>query len=191
MKIIRNIYDWMSSKVDSKYAIFWLSILFFTEAIFFFPVDPLLILFCVQNSKRSFFYATIATFSSLLGGILGYTIGALMWKSVGIKMVTWIISEATFNNAVLKYKLYQSWAVLIAGFTPLPYKVITLSAGFCNLPLIPFIVFSLISRGARFFLIAGIIYTWGSQIKYFIDRYFNQLVLLFTILMILSFWLLK
>ena len=191
MKIIRKIYDWMGSKVDSKYAIYWLSILFFTEAIFFFPVDPLLILFCVQNSKRSFYYAAIATVSSILGGVAGYTIGSLMWQSVGIKMVSWIISEATFNNAVLKYKLYQNWAVLIAGFTPLPYKAITLSAGFCNLPLIPFVVFSLISRGTRFFLVAGTIYIWGAQIKDFIDRYFNQLVVLFTVILVFSFWLLK
>lgn len=191
MKVIRKTYDWMGNKVESKHALFWLSILFFVEAIFFLPVDPLLVLFCVQNNKKAFLYATIATISSICGGIAGYLIGSLMWQSVGIKMVSWIISEATFNSAVLKYKLYQNWAVLIAGFTPLPYKAITLSAGFCNLPILPFILFSLISRGARFFLIAGTIYIWGTQIKNFIDRYFNQLVLLFTVLLILSFLLLK
>ena len=114
-----------------------------------------------------------------------------MWEGIGAKLVSWIISENTFNNAVLKYKLYQNWAVLIAGFTPLPYKAVTLSAGFCKLSLMPFIVFSLISRGARFFLIAGAIRIWGIQIKNFIDRYFNQLVILFTIIIILSFLLLK
>jgi len=191
MKIIRKIYDWMASKVDSKHATTWLAFLFFLEAFLFFPVDPLLILFCIQNNKRSFFYATVATFSSILGGVAGYAIGSLMWQSVGIKLVSWIISEATFNSAVLKYKLYQNWAVLIAGFTPLPYKAVTLSAGFCNLPLLPFLFFSLISRGARFFLVAGTIYIWGAQIKDFIDRYFNQLVILFTAIVILSFWLLK
>jgi membrane protein YqaA with SNARE-associated domain len=191
MKPIRKIYDWMGNKVDSGYANIWLAVLFFIEAVFFIPVDPLLIIFCISNNKRSFFYAAVATISSVAGGIFGYTIGSLMWKSVGLKMISWIISESAFNQAVLKYKLYQNWAVLIAGFTPLPYKAITLSAGFCNLPLIPFIVFSLISRGARFFLLAGTIHIWGSQIKNFIDRYFNQLVILFTVILVFSFWLLK
>jgi membrane protein YqaA with SNARE-associated domain len=162
MKIIRTLYDWMGTKVDSYYANTWLSLLFFIEAFFFIPVDPLLILFCVQKNKRSLYYATVATLSSVIGGFVGYMIGAVMWNSIGIKLVSWIISEQTFHNAVLKYKLYQNWAVLIAGFTPLPYKAITLSAGFCNLPLIPFLVFSLISRGARFFLVAGIIRIWGA-----------------------------
>jgi membrane protein YqaA with SNARE-associated domain len=181
----------MGEKVDSYYATTWLSFLFFIEAFLFVPVDPLLILFCIQKNKRSLYYAIVATLSSVVGGLFGYIIGAAMWNSIGMKLVSWIISEQTFHNAVLKYKLYQNWAVLIAGFTPLPYKAITLSAGFCNLPLIPFLVFSLISRGARFFLIAGIIRIWGAQIKHFIDRYFNQLVILFTIIIILSFWLLK
>lgn len=130
MKIIRKTYDWMGSKVNSNNAIFWLAILFFTEAVFFIPVDPLLMLFCIQNSKRSFFYATVATLSSVAGGIFGYLIGYFLWNSVGSGLVNLVISENTFNQAVLKYKLYQNWAVLIAGFTPVPYKAITLSAGF-------------------------------------------------------------
>ena len=191
MKVIRKVYDWMGQKAHSKRAIPWLSFLFFIEAFFFIPVDPLLILFCVENNKRSFFYATVATISSVLGGIFGYMIGNLMWQSIGSKLVSWIISEATFNQAVLKYKFYQNWAVLIAGFTPLPYKAVTLSAGFCNLPLAPFIIFSLIARGTRFFLIAGAIKIWGVQIKNFIDKYFNQLALFFVLIIILGFWLLK
>jgi len=191
MKFVRKIYDWMGAKVESAYATTWLSFLFFIEAFFFIPVDPLLIIFCVQKSKRSLYYAAVATLSSVAGGFVGYMIGSVMWNSIGLKLVSWIISEQAFHKAVLKYKLYQNWAVLIAGFTPLPYKAITLSAGFCKLPIVPFLVFSLISRGARFFLVAGIIRIWGAQIKYFIDRYFNQLVILFTVLLVLSIWLLK
>lgn len=191
MKFIRKIYDWMGNKVHSPYASYWLAFLFFIEAFFFFPVDPLLILFCVNDNKKSMRFASIATTSSVVGGIFGYAIGALMWQSVGSSLVSWAISEQTFNQAISKYQLHQNWAVLIAGFTPLPYKAITLSAGFCKLSLAPFIFFSFISRGARFFLLAGAIRIWGSEIKRIIDQYFNQLVILFTILLILSFWLLK
>ena len=187
MKFIRNIYDWMGTKVDSAYAEFWLAALFFIESSFFIiPVDPLLMLYCIQNNRRSLYYATIATTASVFGGLFGYAIGFLMWDSIGIKLVDWIISEAVFNQVVAKYKLYQNWVVLVAGFTPVPYKAITVSAGFCKLPVVPFVIFSLLGRGARFFLIAGAIRLWGGYIKVFIDRYFNYLVVAFTVILVLS-----
>jgi len=191
MNYIRKLYDWMGEKVKSPYADYWLGMFFFMEAVFFIPVDPLLILYCIHNRSKSIYYATLATLSSVAGGLFGYFIGATLWDSVGIKLVSWIISESSFNGAVENYKLYQNWAVFIAGFTPLPYKAITISAGFCGLSVIPFITFSLLSRGSRFFLLAGTIRIWGEQVKGFIDRYFNQLVVLFVILIVLSFWILK
>ena len=186
--LLKRLYDWMGKKVHAPYATLLLGALFFIEAIFFVPVDPLLILYCVENQKRSLFYATVATLASVTGGFAGYLIGAYAWQSVGSTLITWIISEKTFLQAVETYHAYQNWAVLIAGFTPLPYKAITLSAGFCRLPLLPFLVCSLIARGARFFLLAGAIHLWGSGIKIFIDRYFNQLVVLFSLLIIGSIW---
>jgi membrane protein YqaA with SNARE-associated domain len=192
VKIIRKIYDWMGEKVDSPYADWWLVALFFIESSFFIiPVDPLLILYCVTKPSRSLYYASIATAASVAGGLFGYAIGAVMWHSVGMLLVKWLISEQTFYDVVAKYKLYQNWAVLIAGFTPVPYKAITISAGFCNLALIPFTICSFLGRGARFFLVAGAIRVWGPQIKIFIDRYFNQLVVAFVSIVILSVWGLK
>ncbi len=188
-KLLRKLYDWMGAKVHSPYATWWLAGLFFIEAFFFVPVDPLLILYCVENRSRSLWYAAIATVSSVLGGITGYAIGALAWHSIGSTLVSLVISQASFDHAVETYKLYQNYAVLIAGFTPLPYKAITLSAGFCNLPLLPFVVCSFLSRGARFFLVSSLIFVFGKQIKYFIDRFFNQLVVLFTVLVVASLWL--
>ncbi|MBX9830978.1 VTT domain-containing protein [Candidatus Babeliales bacterium] len=187
MKWIKRIYDWMGSKVEHPHANWWLFGLFFIESSFFFiPVDPLLILFCVHNRKRSFFYASVATVASVLGGMFGYLIGSTLWDSIGFKLVSWIISEATFNHVVAQYSLYESWAVFIAGFTPIPYKAVTISAGFCKLPFMPFVGYSILARGARFFLVAGAIRKWGVAIKRFIDDYFNYLVVAFTILLILS-----
>ncbi len=183
-KLIRHIYDWMGDKVRSPYATIWLAFLFFIEAIFFLPVDPILMLFCIENQKRSLYYAAVATSASVLGGLGGYLIGALAWQSIGQQLVNLVISQASFERAVANYEYYQNAAVLIAGFTPLPYKAITLSAGFCRLPVIPFLLCSLISRGARFFLVAGAIHLWGASMKLFIDRYFNQLVVLFTLLVV-------
>ncbi len=183
-KLIRKLYDWMGDKVRSPYATSWLAFLFFIEAIFFLPVDPILMLFCIENQKRSLFYAAVATSASVLGGLGGYLIGALAWQSIGQQLVNLVISPAVFERAVANYEYYQNAAVLIAGFTPLPYKAITLSAGFCRLPIVPFLLCSLVSRGARFFLVAGAIHIWGASMKLFIDRYFNQLVVLFTLLVV-------
>ncbi len=190
MKWIRRVYDWMGSKVDSPYADWWLIILFFVESSFLIiPVDPLLILYCITNTQRSMYYATVTTISSVLGGIFGYAIGALLWQSLGMVLVKWIISEPTFFRVVAKYKIYQNWAVLFAGFAPVPYKAITISAGFCHLSFIPFVVCSFIGRGARFFLVAGAIRLWGPQIKDIIDRYFNQLVIAFVFIFVACVWL--
>lgn len=187
MKVIRNIYDWMGSKVGSAYADAWLIALFFIESSFFIiPVDPLLILYCISNTKRSLYYAAIATMASVAGGIFGYFIGSVMWYGIGQVLVKWLISEKTFYDVVAKYKLYQNWAVLLAGFTPIPYKAVTISAGFCNLAFVPFVTCSILARGARFFLIAGAIKMWGPQIKDFINQYFNYLVVAFTLMVILS-----
>lgn len=181
--MLKQLYDWMGSQVHKPYAIPFLGILFFIEAIFFVPVDPLLILFCIERRHQAFYLATVATCASVLGGIAGYFLGFGIWESVGQKLVNLILSQATFDSAIARFEHYQSWAVLIAGFTPLPYKAVTLAAGFCRLPLIPFIINSFIARGTRFFLVGGIIYVWGEHIKEYIDQYFNTLVVLFVIIL--------
>ena len=192
MQAVRRVYDWMGSKVENRYALWWLSGLFFIESSCFpIPVDPLLILFCIKNHTRSFYYAWIATCSSVVGGLFGYLIGWLLWDSIGSSLVQLVISPSKFQQARDYYAHYQILAVVIAGFTPLPYKAVTISAGFCKLPLAPFLFFSFLARGARFFLVAGVIRIWGPQMQDFIDRFFSWLVLLFVGLIILSVWVIK
>lgn len=187
--MLKRLYDWLGKQVHSPYAVPLLAVLFFVEAIFFIPVDPILMLYCMEYQKKSLYFAFVATIASVLGGITGYMIGALLWATVGQSLVSLILSQETFDHAVGQFNEHQNWAVLIAGFTPVPYKAVTLGAGFCKLPLIPFIINSLISRGARFFLIGAIISVWGKQMKVYIDRYFNILAVLFVILVALCMWL--
>jgi membrane protein YqaA with SNARE-associated domain len=187
MNIIRRIYDWMGSKVGSPWANAWLLLLFFIESsVFIIPVDPLLILYCVKHQKRSFYYATLATIASVLGGLFGYAIGAVMWHTVGTWIVQNLISQHVFDGVAAKYAIYQHWAVLIAALTPVPYKAVTISAGFCHLSLPSFILFSILGRGLRFYLLAGLIYKWGERIQAFIDRYFNLLAVAFIFILLLS-----
>lgn len=188
---VRRLYDWMGSFVDSPYGSWILAAFFFIEAIFFFPSDPLLILFCVEKQNKALYYATVATIASVLGGIAGYYIGYSVFALIGKALVNIFSTQATFDHLCNQYRLYQNWAVLVAGFTPLPYKLVTLTAGFCKLPLLPFIGCSFIARGARFYLVGGVIYIWGAKIKTYIDEYFNTLLMIFVALVILTVVVLK
>jgi len=188
MLVLKRMYNWCGQQVHTAYAVPLLALLFFVEAIFFVPVDPLLILYCIEDRMQAFYFATIATISSVMGGLMAYFIGFALWEACGRALVGILFSPETFSNVVHSYEQYESWAVLIAGFTPIPYKAITLSAGFCKLPLVPFIIFSLIGRGARFYLIAFGIRLWGDRVKEYIDRYFNLLVIFFTLLVVGTCW---
>lgn len=192
MNAVKNWYNWIGKQVHTPYATPVLILMFFIEAtIFFIPVDPLLILYCLEHRSKTMYYATVATLSSVVGGVFGYLIGFTLWQTIGQLIVTFIISPTTFAKVVHWFTHYENAAVLIAGFTPIPYKAVTIGAGFCKLPIIPFITYSIIARGARFFLLAGIIRLWGDQIKEYIDRYFNLLVVLFVSVVLGSIWLIK
>lgn len=191
MNTLRTMYNWMGRQVYSPYATPILSVLFFIEAIFFLPVDPILIIYCLEHRKKAWFYASVATISSVAGGVVGYYIGYALWQIFSPFIIGWLISAEKFTQAAELFKQYEMWAVLIAGFTPIPYKAVTYTAGVCKLPIIPFIIYSFIARGARFYLLAGIIGTWGAQIKEYIDRYFNLLVALFLFIVLGATWLIK
>lgn len=183
-KALRRLYDWMGTLVHRPFSSLILALFFFIEAIVILPAGPLLVLFCSERPKRSFFYALVATIASVLGGITAYHIGYYVWELAGQKIISFVTTQQKFDYLCHQYQTHEAGAILIAGLTPLPYKVITLTAGFCRLSLIPFIICSLIIRSARLFLIATVMFTWGAHIKDHIDRYFNSLVALFIILLL-------
>jgi len=196
MHAIRRLYDWMGRQVHSKYADPILAFLFFLEAIFFVPTDPMLVLYCLERRDRVFTYAAITTAASVFGGLVSYYIGYWLWFAAGQQIIhssvlAYFMKPETFTYICEQYRIYEVWAILVAGFTPIPYKAATLTAGFCRLPLIPFIICSIIARGSRFYLVAFTISRWGEHIKYYIDRYFNLLVFLFIVLVMGIAYLIK
>jgi len=196
IKSIKQWYHWMASCVYSPYADSILGFLFFLEAIFFLPTDPILIMYCINRQEKAFRYATIATISSVIGGVTSYFIGSVLWSIAGEqiihnKIINYVLSPATFTYISAQYRQYEWWAILIAGFTPIPYKAATLTAGFCKLSLIPFIFCSFIARGARFYLLAAIIKLVGTQLQQSINRYFNIMIALTTLAIIFSLWFLR
>lgn len=199
--IIRKTYDWVLGWAEKPSARTALFILAFAESSFFpIPPDILLIPLVLGARKKWFNLALTVTVASALGGVFGYFIGHFLWWSApqvpsGVAAFFFKnipgFSEAVFWKMQAQYFEYGFWIVFTAGFTPIPYKIFTISSGAFDLNFITFLIASIISRGARFFIISFLIYRFGEPIKKFIDKYFNWLALLFTILLIGGFLVIK
>ncbi len=185
MILFRKLYDWTLKKASQKGATWFLSIISFAESSFFpIPPDIILIPMVLAKKSKAFFYALICTLFSVFGGIFGYLIGLLLFNSIGILLINFYhldLHVAQFKNY---YNSYGAWIVIIAGFTPFPFKVITIASGLFQLNFIVFIVCSILSRGARFYLVSVLLYYFGEGIKILIDKYFNFLTILFLTLLI-------
>ena len=192
MRIFRRLYDWTLDKASKREASWFLSIISFAESSFF-PIPPDIILIPMVLAKRTkaFYYALICTLSSVFGGILGYIIGLILFNSIGVLLVNFYHLDEQLNQFKNYYNSYGAWIVIIAGFTPFPFKVITIASGLFQLNFIVFIICSLFSRGARFYIVSSLLYFFGGKIKIFIDKYFNFLTIVFFILLIGSILIIK
>lgn len=164
----------------------------------FFPIPPdvLLIALCIGATTKSFRFGTICLVGSIVGAVIGYFIGFFLWQNTAGEYTALaqfffdhVFSEESFLSVSALYEKYNFWIVFTAGFTPLPYKLFTISGGLFHINFMMFLVASIISRGLRFYLIAALIWKFGAPIKQFIDKYFNLLAILFTVLLIGSFFL--
>ena len=201
MKYLRRLYDWVLHWAETKYGGIALFALAFAESSFFpIPPDALLIALVLGARTKAFKFATISTVASVTGALLGYAIGHFLWWTPSGEFTS--VATFFFNNipgfthevfyrVQNLYSEYDFWIIFTAGFTPLPYKVFTISSGAFNINLIMFVIASLISRGARFFLVSLLIWKFGPQIKEFIDKYFNSLAIAFTVLLIGGFLVIK
>jgi len=189
--ILRRLYDWVLGWAHTRFGIAALLVLCVAEASFFpIPPDPLLMALCLGSPGRSLRFAGWATLASVAGGILGYLMGWGAWSVLQDPFFQWVpgVTVESFAGVQEIYQRYDFWAIFLAGLTPIPYKVFTLSAGVFGINFPVFVLASLLSRGLRFFLVAGLIWAFGVPIRRFIDRYFNLLTLAFGILLILGFW---
>ena len=197
MKYVRQLYDWMLHWAETPYGPIALFALAFAESSFFpIPPDALLIALVLGARKKAFRFALNSTVASVLGALLGYSIGHFVWWSDGGVFSNFALfffnnipgfTETIFYKVQGLYEEWNFWIVFTAGFTPIPYKVFTISAGAFDVNLILFVIASIVSRAGRFFLVAGLIWKFGDQIKGFIDKYFNLLAIAFTVLLIGGF----
>ena len=185
---IRQIYDrclvWVQSP-SGVWALFFIAV---AESSFFpIPPDVFLMVLCIAVPPKSFRYAAICAVGSVLGGMLGYGLGLGFMDTIGVNILELYGLHNKYEVVQNLYQQYDALAVGAAGFTPLPYKLFTITAGAFKINFVTFILVSIVSRSARFFLVAAFIYKFGAPVRHFIERYFNLLTIVFFILLIGGF----
>ena len=191
---LRRLYEWVLHWADTRFGSVALFINAFAESSFFpIPPDPLLMALSIGKQKKALTFALNCTIASVIGGIFGYWIGHSLWNVLEQPFYRYVpsVSPEAFDNVRLAYDKYNFWVVFAAGFTPIPYKVITIGAGIFNINFFVFILASAVGRAGRFFLVAGMIRIFGKSIKIFIDKYFNLLSILFVVLLVGGFLVIK
>ena len=186
--MIKNLYNKTMALAGHPQAIFLLGAVSFIEASFFpIPPDVMLIPMVLMNPSRAWLFALVATAFSVLGGIFGYLIGAFSYEHIAEPLLYSLGKEAEMVNFSYKYNEIGFWAVITAGISPIPYKVVTIMSGATNLNFAVFLGASIASRGLRFFVVAGLLHFYGHEIRDFIERYLNWVFMLFVILLIVGF----
>ena len=186
----RCLYAWVLHWADSRYAVMALFLLAVAESSFFpIPPDVLLLALCLSVPLSSFRYALLCTAGSIVGGMLGYMIGYGFWQWTAEFFFRWIpgFTPPVFAHMQELFHQYDFWFVFLAGFTPIPYKIITIGAGVFHLNFVIFIIASLVSRGLRFTLIAAMVYRYGDVARVYIDQNFNKLTIVFAVLLVGGF----
>ena len=186
--MLRALYDWTLDLAAHRHARWGLALVAFAESsIFPIPPDIALIPMVLAQRAKAFVYAGICTLSSVIGGIFGYAIGYYLFDLIGRPILDFYGYAEAFHSFAAQYNDYGAWIVFIAGVTPFPYKVITIASGATELNILVFMIASILARGLRFYLVAGLLWWFGEPIRAFIDRYFGLLTILFVILLIGGF----
>lgn len=190
--MIRPLYNWTLRWADTPYALWALAIVAFLESsVFPIPPDILIIPMVLARPSRAWLIAGVAMLASVLGGMMGYWIGATLFDSVGRPVLEFYGKTDYFADFSVRYNQWGAWAVLMAGITPFPYKVITILSGSTGLSLPVFIVSSILARGFRFFVVAALLWRFGAPIRDFLERRLGIVFTVFVVLLIGSFYLVR
>jgi len=186
--MLRRMYDWVIRWAETPYGDWALFIIAFCESSFFpIPPDVLLIALGIAIPKKSLRYALLCSVGSVLGGCFGYLIGWQFMAGFGEKIINLYGFGDKYSYIQDLFIKYDAWAISIAGFTPIPYKIFTIAAGAFKIDFTIFFIASAVSRSARFFVVGGLIYYFGPRIQGFINKYFDMLAVAFTILLVAGF----
>lgn len=191
-QMLRRLYDWTLSLAEGPSALWALAIIAFVESsVFPIPPDILMIPLILARPRQAFLIAGICTAASVAGALLGYYIGFALFEVVGKPILDFYGKGAAFAEFQTRFNAYGAWAVLIAGVTPFPFKVITIASGATHLSLPVFILSSIVARGLRFFVVAALLWRFGAPIRDFIERRLGLAFILFCILLVGGFYVVK
>jgi membrane protein YqaA with SNARE-associated domain len=183
IRMIQRLYDWTLGLAEHRHALWVLGLVAFLESSMFpIPPDIIMIPMILARPNRAFLIAGIALVASVLGGVLGYAIGALAFDALGEPILRALGKGDAMAEFATRFNDMGFWAVLIAGITPFPYKVITIMSGWTSMPLGVFIATSILARGLRFFLVALLLWKFGAPVRDFIEK---RLPLMFTLALVL------
>ncbi|MCO4847590.1 MAG: DedA family protein [Yoonia sp.] len=186
--MLRKLYNWTISLARSPYALWALAVVAFVESSFFpIPPDVIMIPMIIAAPRRAFLIAGVATVASVLGGLFGYYIGAVLFEAIGQPIFDFYGKSHAVAAFSEKFNAYGAWAVLVAGVTPFPFKVITIMSGVTSLSLPVFIVSAIIARALRFFIVAALLWKFGAPIRDFIENRLGLMFILFCVLLIGGF----
>jgi len=190
--MLRRLYDRTLSMADHPRALWFLAIVAFVESsVFPIPPDVLMIPMILARPSRAWLIAGVALAASVLGGLLGYAIGALAYESLGQPILETLGKADKMEAFNTRFNDFGFWAVLTAGVTPFPYKVITIMSGWTGMPLVTFIATSILARGLRFFLVAWLLWKFGAPIRDFIERRLGLMFITFVIILAAGFYAVK
>ena len=190
--MLRRLYDWTIRLAESPHALWALAVVAFAESsVFPIPPDVIMIPMIIAPPKRAFLIAGVALAASVTGGIAGYLIGWGLFESVGRPVLAFYHMTDKFDEFRAAYNDWGAWAVLIAGVTPFPYKVITILSGATGLNFAVFMVASVVARGLRFFVVAGLLWQFGAPIRDFIEKRLGLMFILFVALLLGGFYVVR
>ena len=177
--MLRRLYDWCIAAADRPHAAWLLGIISFVESSFFpIPPDVMMIPMSLARPDKTWYYATLCTLTSVAGGLIGYLIGAALYDTVG----HWIVDAYGYGDKVElfrdAYVRYGAWIILLKGVTPIPYKIVTITSGFADYPILPFVLLSIVARGTRFYFFAFLLHRYGVWARVNIEK---RLGLWFTV----------
>ena len=186
--MLRGLYNWTVEKAAHPHAQWWLALFAFVESSFFpIPPHPLLGLMCLAEPKKAIRFALIATVASVVGGMFGYAIGALLYDSIGVWLITKLGYADIFPWAACTVNANGGWAGFTTASTPIPYKLMTITAGFVHMNFATFLIASIAGRGLIFMTVGVLFRLFGAPIKIFIDKYLVPLTTLFVVLVVGGF----
>ena len=186
--MLRRLYEWTMEKAAHRHAVWWLALFSFVEASFFpIPPHPVLGMMCLAEPKKALRFAIVATLASVAGGCLGYAIGWGLYDTVGKQLLHLLGMEQSFPVAACYLREYGAEIIMIKGATPIPFKLLTITAGFIHMKLVPFILATIVSRAISFLIVGVLFRLFGRPIKAFIDKYLGLATLGFVVLVVGGF----